>query len=76
MKSGNLNFLEPSGPFQACNGAALPFTLLIRLVTLPTELTAAVHYLHSKQTTLRPNEDPISMFLTPLYTEKKNLIFT
>jgi hypothetical protein len=26
MKSGNLNFLEPSGPFQACNGTALPFT--------------------------------------------------
>jgi len=24
MKSGNLNFLEPSGPLQACNGAALP----------------------------------------------------
>ena len=23
MKSGNLNFLEPSGPLQACNGAAL-----------------------------------------------------
>jgi hypothetical protein len=22
MKSGNLNFLEPSGPLQACNGAA------------------------------------------------------
>jgi len=22
----NLNFLEPSGPFQACNGTALPFT--------------------------------------------------
>jgi hypothetical protein len=27
MKSGNLNFLEPSGPLQACNGTALPFTL-------------------------------------------------
>jgi hypothetical protein len=29
MKSGNLNFLEPSGPLQACNGSALPlpFTL-------------------------------------------------
>jgi len=27
MKSGNLNFLEPSGPLQACNGAALPFTV-------------------------------------------------
>ena len=23
-KSGNLNFLEPSGPVQACNGSALP----------------------------------------------------
>ena len=28
MKSGNLNFLEPSGPLQACNGTALPFTYL------------------------------------------------
>ena len=27
MKSGNLNFLEPSGPLQACNGTALPFTV-------------------------------------------------
>jgi len=25
MKSGNLNFLEASGPLQACNGTALPF---------------------------------------------------
>jgi len=24
-KSGNLNFLEPSGPFRACKGTALPF---------------------------------------------------
>ena len=28
MKSGNLNFLEPSGPLQACKGTALPFDLL------------------------------------------------
>jgi hypothetical protein len=29
MKSGNLNFLEPFGPLQACNGTdlLLPFTL-------------------------------------------------
>ena len=27
-KSGNLNFLEPSGPLQACNGTALPLSLL------------------------------------------------
>ena len=26
MKSGNLNFLEPSGPLQDRNGAALTFT--------------------------------------------------
>ena len=25
MKSVNLNFLEPSGPLQACNGTAVPF---------------------------------------------------
>ena len=25
-KSGNLNFLEPSGPLRACNGTVLPFT--------------------------------------------------
>ena len=29
MKSGNLNFLEPSGPLQACNGTALPLPLYI-----------------------------------------------
>jgi hypothetical protein len=28
MKSGNLNFLEPSGPLQACNGTALPFFII------------------------------------------------
>jgi len=27
MKSGNLNFLEPSGPLQACNGTDLSFSL-------------------------------------------------
>ena len=27
MKSGNLNFLEPSGPVQVCNGTALPLPL-------------------------------------------------
>jgi len=27
MKSENLNFLEPSGPLQVCNGTALPLPL-------------------------------------------------
>jgi len=26
LKYGNLSLLEPSGPVQACNGIALPFT--------------------------------------------------
>jgi hypothetical protein len=30
MKSGNLNFLEPSGPLQACNGTALPLSVLLK----------------------------------------------
>ena len=29
MKSGNLNILEPSGPLQACNVAALPCVTLL-----------------------------------------------
>jgi len=31
MKSGNLNFLEPSGSLQACNGIALLLPLLCKL---------------------------------------------
>jgi len=33
MKSGNLNFLEPSGPLQACNGTALPLQLRKKKIT-------------------------------------------
>ena len=29
MKSGNLKFLEPSGPLQACNGTDLPLPFLL-----------------------------------------------
>ena len=29
VKSGSLNFLEPSGPVEACNGTALPLPLQI-----------------------------------------------
>jgi len=34
MKSGNLNFLEPSGPLQACKGIALTFSGIC-LATFP-----------------------------------------
>ena len=33
-KSGNLNFLEPSGPFQACNGTTLPLYIYIFLLLM------------------------------------------
>jgi hypothetical protein len=39
MKSGNLNFLEPSGPLQACNGTALPLYQFITVFIADTKLT-------------------------------------
>ena len=32
MKSGNLNFVEPSGPLQACNGTDLPLPICFGFV--------------------------------------------
>jgi len=32
MKSGNPNFLEPSGPLQDCDGIALPLHILLSQV--------------------------------------------
>jgi len=35
-KSGNLNFLEPSGPLQACDGTALPsYSFLLEAESWP-----------------------------------------
>ena len=42
MKSGILNFLEPSGPVQACNGIALP--LPYSSVLLCTQKKHVVNY--------------------------------
>jgi len=39
MKSGNLKFLEPSGPLLACNGTHLPFTSkVMSFQTLPEDI--------------------------------------
>ena len=35
MKSGNINFLEPSGPLQTCNGTALPLLSFQKKKRLP-----------------------------------------
>jgi len=45
MKSGNLNFLELSGPLQACNGTDLPFILPF-----------TYRVMHSLQKSRRPDE--------------------
>jgi hypothetical protein len=42
MKSGNLNFPEPSGPLQACNGAALPLYMNYEHTINPTAYEASI----------------------------------
>jgi len=41
-KSGSLNFLEPSGPVEACNGTALPFTYITMYGSLNVKFRASV----------------------------------
>jgi len=36
MQSGNFNFLEPSGPLQACNGTDLPLPLILLFFLAPS----------------------------------------
>jgi len=38
MKSGNLNFLEPSGPLQTCNG----FALLLTIQSMPRNFNISI----------------------------------
>jgi hypothetical protein len=56
MQSGNLNFLEPSGPLQAWNGTALPLPLLNTSTYLLTYNRGLYHHnelnLLKRQTTL------------------------
>jgi hypothetical protein len=34
LKSERLNFLEPSGPVQACNGIALPLHVIVKEISV------------------------------------------
>jgi hypothetical protein len=43
MKSENLNFLEPSGPLQACNGTALPLPLHILIFLYLSKTTGRLN---------------------------------
>ena len=52
LKSGSVNLLEPSGPVQACNGIALPFTVVIYLNTvcnIPSR-KGSLHIIYNKPT--------------------------
>ena len=44
MKSGNLNFLEPSGPLQACNGTDLPLPFISSLYWAGSSVGLAIDY--------------------------------
>ena len=45
-KSGNLNFLEPSGPVQVCNGTALPLQVTKRMVVVVMMITIILIIIH------------------------------
>jgi len=45
MKSRHLNFLEPSGPLQACNGTDLPF-FLIKIIKILLNEDSNVMFLY------------------------------
>jgi hypothetical protein len=49
MNFGNLNFLESSGPLQACNGTALPFTLCM---IMDWHISARVSYTYFSEGTV------------------------
>jgi len=48
MKSGNLNFLEPSGLLQTCNGTALPYTKLLGKISVDFDITYELLVKHNK----------------------------
>ena len=47
-KSGSLNFLEPSGPAQACNRSALPLPLLLLIHSISSYLSSCLLFIHSR----------------------------
>jgi hypothetical protein len=54
MKSENFNFLEPSGPLQAVNGTALPYTFMTVESHKQEDFSATTNY------TVKPHNSYIS----------------
>jgi len=59
-KSGKLNFLEPSGPLQACNGTAFKGGRCVGLTNLPP---SCADYLASKSWNLQGLFRPVTELL-------------
>ena len=59
MKSGNLNFLEPSGPLQACNGTDL-LLVMHGHTNIKPMLHTKIQFLRHTENILFPLEKLIS----------------
>ena len=67
MKSGQLIFLEPSGPLQVCNGTALPLPLLVLQMRVSTfnPNTTHGHSTQVQKTKSNNHHSYCSLFRTP-----------
>ena len=63
MKSGNINFLEPSGPLQACNGTALLFIILYIPIMRGLWITYSNYTLFIFHATLNLNYDGLRVLI-------------
>jgi hypothetical protein len=69
MKSGNLNFLEPSGPLQACNGTAIPLPFYtVHTLCVPTVRPPAFENSLPPLSSYRVQEELHLVFTFPFVT--------
>ena len=66
LKSGSLNFLEPSGPVQACNGIALRY-LLCRLRVFENRVLRRI---------FGPKRDEVTRERRKLHNEELNDLYS
>ena len=67
-KSGNLNFLEPSGPVQACNGTDLPLLSYMRSVV---DRNVVMRLIPVSMTSRRPHTIPYCLRMTQLLSNAR-----
>ena len=75
LKSGNLNILENSGPFQACNGIALPLPFTFR-VYFAMCVTFCVRYLHMMILHLRKVSENLHRLGCTFRADVNEILFT